>query len=198
MNKDKTLQIIEENRKQIHRLVDEKFDSLIQRITNTDELTVNQSMYERHVSLVSEPSAFKGMKPVSVILPDGEEVITPTWKKAALAVLQDCNSNAFRHEMMMRLRGSVAGRFRIILGSDPSKMDVPLKIDNDLYFEGKFDTEYLIKMMTERVLKPTGYEYSGVVIHMRNPPLQNAGESEYESEQETEDENEDSGFIMQM
>lgn len=77
-------------------------------------------------------------------------------------------------------------------------MDVPLKIDNDLYFEGKFDTEYLIRMMTERVLKPTGYDYSGVVIHMRNPSLQNAGESEYESEQETEDENEDSGFIMQM
>lgn len=42
MDKDKTLQIIEENRKQIHRLVDEKFDSLIQQITNTDELTANQ------------------------------------------------------------------------------------------------------------------------------------------------------------
>ena len=43
-------------------------------------------------------------------------------------------------------------------------MDVPLKIDEGLYFEGKFDTEALLTMMEKKVLEPVGYDFSGIVI----------------------------------
>ena len=43
-------------------------------------------------------------------------------------------------------------------------MDAPLKIDEELYFETKFDTEALISMMMKKVLEYVGYDYSGIVI----------------------------------
>ena len=40
----------------------------------------------------------------------------------------------------MEMYRKVAGRWRTILGSSPEEMDVPIKVDEELYFEGKFDT----------------------------------------------------------
>lgn len=64
----------------------------------------------------------------------------------------------------MQLSGKVAGRQRIILGKSAEEMDVPLKIDEALYFEGKFDIEALLTMMTKKVLEPIGYDYSQIII----------------------------------
>ncbi len=47
-------------------------------------------------------------------------------------------------------------------------MDVPLKIDEGLYFEGKFDTEALLTIMIKKVLKPIGYDYSQIIIQYTN------------------------------
>lgn len=52
------------------------------------------------------------------------------------------------HERLIQLRGKVFGRQRTILGKFPERMDVPIQIDKDLYFEAKFDTEALLTMMT--------------------------------------------------
>lgn len=57
-----------------------------------------------------------------------------------------------------------AGRQRIILGKSAEEMDVPIKIDEGLYFEGKVDTEALLTMMTKKVLEPIGYDYSQIII----------------------------------
>lgn len=86
------------------------------------------------------------------------------------AVLADCNADEERHNRLLQLCGKVSGRSRSILSSDPSGMDMPIRIDDGLFFEGKFDTEYLIKMMTERVLDKVGYDYSGIRIAIRNRP----------------------------
>jgi len=48
-------------------------------------------------------------------------------------------------------------------------MDVPLKVDDDIYFEGKFDTESLLKVLTERVLRPAGYDYRFITITATDP-----------------------------
>ena len=57
------------------------------------------------------------------------------------ALLQTCNEQPDIHERFMEMCGKVAGRWRTILGSSPEEMDVPIKVDEELYFEGKFDTE---------------------------------------------------------
>ena len=46
----------------------------------------------------------------------------------------------------MEMCGKVAGRWRTILGRSPEEMDVPLKVDEELYFEGKFDTEAMLNL----------------------------------------------------
>lgn len=36
------------------------------------------------------------------------------------------------------------------------EMDVPIKVDEELYFEGKFDTEAMLNMLEKKVLEPQG------------------------------------------
>lgn len=43
-------------------------------------------------------------------------------------------------------------------------MDVPLKVDEELYFEGKFDTEGMLNMLEKKVLEPAGVDYSSIKI----------------------------------
>lgn len=99
------------------------------------------------------------------------------------------------HQRLMNLRGSVAGRTRFILAADPDSMDVPLKIDDDLYFESKFDSEYLMKMMTERVLNVIGYDYSGITVTLRPDGHTKIAEADTV---EISDEDECEGFGIQM
>ena len=115
------------------------------------------------------PSAFKGKKPVSLILPGGTEVNTPSWKKAVTAILQDCNSDPRRHKWMLELRGRVFGNFRPLLAKMPEGMVAPLKIDEGLYWESKFDTEALLRNLTDKLLSKVGYDYQGVVVRYRDP-----------------------------
>lgn len=80
----------------------------------------------------------------------------------------------------MRLSGKVAGRQRIILGKSVEEMNVPLKIDEEIYFEGKFDTEALLTMMIKKVLEPVGYDYSQIIIQYtdRDPLMSEIMEEE--------------------
>lgn len=100
------------------------------------------------------------------------------------------------HQRLMNIRGSVAGRTRFILSDSPSEMNVPLKIDEELYFEGKFDSEYLMKMLTKRVLDRIGYDYSGIVVTLR--PSDYIGAAETDEPAEIADEDEAEGFGMQL
>lgn len=89
---------------------------------------------------------------------------TPTWRKVAQKILQTCNEQPDIHERFMEMCGKVAGRWRTILGSSPEEMDVPIKVDEELYFEGKFDTEAMLNMLEKKVLEPTGVDYSSIKI----------------------------------
>lgn len=73
-------------------------------------------------------------------------------ESVALAVLKACNNEPEMHQRLMNIRGSVAGRTRFILSDTPTDMNAPLEIDEGLYFEGKFDSEYMMKMLTKRIL----------------------------------------------
>ena len=96
---------------------------------------------------------------------------TPSWKKAVTAILQDCNSDPRRHKWMLELRGRVFGNFRPLLAKTPEGMGAPLKIDEGLYWESKFDTEAMLRNLTDKLLSKVGYDYQGVVVRYLDPQL---------------------------
>ena len=170
----KFLTDLEEMRAQLHEKVDRSVDEMIEQIRAGEELTfgVSEALPQSRY-LFGNLSEFKGKKPLSVTLPDGRIVETRTWKQLATEILRDCNGVAEMHGRLLEMSGKVFGRDRVILGGDAGQMDVPLKIDDDLYMEGKFDTESLLYVLTERVLRPAGYDYSGIRIEYseRQPVL---------------------------
>lgn len=160
---------IERIRRECRQLVDSKFDALTSRVLEEGGAELKED--ERVLTLAAMPSAFKGKKPVSLILPGGAEVNTPSWKKAVTAILQDCNSDPRRHKWMLELRGRVFGNFRPLLAKTPEWMGEPLKIDEGLYWESKFDTEAMLRNLTDKLLSKVGYDYQGVVVRYLDPQL---------------------------
>lgn len=160
---------IERIRRECRQLVDSKFDALTSRVLEEGGAELKED--ERVLTLAAMPSAFKGKKPVSLILPGGAEVNTPSWKKAVTAILQDCNSDPRRHKWMLELRGRVFGNFRPLLAKTPEGMGAPLKIDEGLYWESKFDTEAMLRNLTDKLLSKVGYDYQGVVVRYLDPQL---------------------------
>lgn len=146
----------------MHQLIDERYNELLRCIQNGDCDTRTQTF-----SLNRSPTFLKGRKPTAVSLPNGITVAVTTWREVAKVLLQDCAHDEARHAKMQKLCGSVSGNRRILLSSDPSGMDVPIRIDDSMYFEGKFDTEYLIRMMRERIFDRVGYDCSQVRIILR-------------------------------
>ena len=160
---------IERIRRECRQLVDSKFDALTSRVLEEGGAELKED--ERVLTLAAMPSGFKGKKPVSLILPGGAEVNTPSWKKAVTAILQDCNSDPRRHKWMLELRGRVFGNFRPLLAKTPEGMGAPLKIDEGLYWESKFDTEAMLRNLTDKLLSKVGYDYQGVVVRYLDPQL---------------------------
>lgn len=192
MENNRTIELLEESRNRMHRLVDERYDELMECLVEGKSISAKP----RTLSLTSPPFLFKGEKPAALTLKDGQIIPTPTWKSVALTILKACNDEPEMHQRLMDIRGSVAGRTRFILASSPDGMNMPLKIDDELYFEGKFDSEFLMKMMTERVLDRIGYDYSEFSIMLRPN-----GQTEDVDAEKTEcsiDEDESDGFAMSM
>ena len=109
------------------------------------------------------------MKPMAVIFPDGSMVETSTWKKAASAILRNCDANPRCHEQLMEMRGRVNGDFRRLLAENLHGMDAPLKIAEGLYLESKFDTQALLDNLTQKILRRVGYDCNMIAILYRNP-----------------------------
>lgn len=164
MTTEEKIAMFEQSRQRMHRAIDEKIDAMIECIRTGQP--IRQSGVQ-HLDLSEPPFLFKGKKPVAIVYPNGEKVFVNTWKKVAEELLQDCNSDPERHEALMQLRHKVAGRYRWLLADSPSEMNVPIKIDEGLFFEGKFDTEYLLKMLIERVFEKVGYPYEFIEIEVR-------------------------------
>lgn len=174
-------------RQQLHELVDRECDSLLFRLSGEeDELSdVEQEYMQRTYSLHMPPSLFKGQKPVSITFKNGHTTETRTWKDTATVLLKECNADPVMHQRLLDLRGKVLGRQRMILGDSPDGMDVPLKIDDDIFVEGKYDTETLMYVITERIFRAVGYDYGGIEVTVKNPKCPYVQRSEQEQEEYT-------------
>ena len=160
---------VERCRAQLHQLIDDRLDAFMLQITCGDLSEYIQDEAVRAIPLVSAPARCKGMKPMAVVLPDGSMVETSTWKKAAAAILRNCDANPRCHEQLMEIRGRVNGNFRRLLAKNPNGMDAPLKITEGLYLESKFDTQALLDNLTQKILRRVGYDCNMIAILYRNP-----------------------------
>lgn len=158
------IDMVEKVREELLQTVNQRCDAIIRMYQNSGQgISTETETRECELAWIS-PAALKGKKPAGIKFATGETIETSTWKKIVQTILKHCNRQPDMHEKLMELRGKVFGRQRIILGKSPDEMDVPVKIDEGLYFEAKFDTEALITMMTKKVLEPAGYDYSGIKI----------------------------------
>ena len=168
---------IERSRKQMYQKIDNQYDELVQKILmDGKQLTMNGG--EQLLSLAADPARFKGRKPSLLLFPDGRKVAARNWRQVILEILQDCNQDAVRHERMMQLRDVVAGRIRPLLSERSREMDIPLMIDEDLYLEGKLDTEYLIRTVRDQILDPVGYDYDKIGFVVHDPKQEMAPQSQ--------------------
>lgn len=165
MTIEEQIAMFESSRERMHRLIDERYDAMIHCIRTGQPL---RQTGPQQYGLSEPPFLFKGKKPLSIIYPNGDRVTVNTWREAAAELLRDCNSDPNRHEALMQLRYMVSGNSRWILADTDQCMDVGIKVDEGLYFEGKFDTEYLLKMMTERIFEKVGYPYEMIQIEVRD------------------------------
>ncbi len=188
---EEQIALIEESRVKIHRSIDEKYDNLIE-LLRTGKPIMSDEI--RYYDLGEPLHFFKGKKPAAIIYPSGEKVNLTTWRQVAKELLADCNSDPERHEAMMKLRYAIGGRARWALTDEPEGMDVPIKIDEGLYFEGKFDTEFLLKMLTKEIFDRVGYDYSFIEIELRG---KEQTETPVEDEQSADTE-EDESLVMRM
>lgn len=166
---ERMLDIVEDMRKRMFSIINNSCDFMLDIIRKNCELTMDDSSDTIVKPMSSMSAIFKGKKLDSITLPNGTEIPVTKWKEAATIILKDCNADERRHNMLMEMRGRVGGRNRVILSGNPSEMNVPLKIDDDLYFEGKFDTESLLNVIKSRILDVVGYNYSSVLIKCHNP-----------------------------
>ena len=106
---------------------------------------------------------FVGKKPAAVLFGD-ERVDVKTWREVYAAIIQRCNSAPECHEMLMYLRDKVAGKVRVFLSCKPDGMTRAYKIDTDMYAEVQYGTATLLHILTTRILKPAGFDFSGISI----------------------------------
>lgn len=193
MNQSEILVLIEKAREAMHLAINEKCDLLVRAINEGIEIKASEKMLSTVLPLNSESSYFKSKNPITTDLGDGRIITTPTWKSVTETILKDCNSADDRHKGLMCLRNRVLGRNRVILSDKPNGMQIPIEIDEDLFFEAKYDTQTLMNVLKNRILDPVGYDYSSIKIEMYTPihqsnlPAVSVLSEEFDSEEDAEE-----------
>lgn len=173
LNKIEEYRSVERLRNEVHAIVDRIFDKVLLSVHGMDKLAEER----RIVPLVTDPARFKGEKPMAILFSDGRRIETNTWRKLVKTILEDCGAIPECRERLKQWRQVLHGPQRWVLHSDPSEMNVPLKIADGLYFEGYFDTEFLFRQLTQ-ALELAGYDYTGLAIELREPVQEQAVEVE--------------------
>ena len=164
MNKDIALYALEEVRAQLLDIVNGRIDALIIKVKNGEPLNNNGSAdIETVYPLSISPAFFKGTKPTAIYFGD-EKVAVKTWRKAYTLVLQRCAGIPEMREALMGLRNKISGRKRTVLSDMPDGMDFPIEIADGIFAEADFDTEWLIKTLTNVIFDFVRYDYSDISV----------------------------------
>lgn len=190
-------EMTEQIRKELHDMVDKQINDLQVRL----QYGKPKVRTDIEMSLATMPAYFKGKKPVSIVYPDGTEVYASTWRQLAHHLLSGCAEDEVMRDRLRELCGCVYGRDRLLFSDHGEGMDAPIEFYPKMFFEGKFDTESLLKVITNRIFDPIGYDYSGISLKVYDPALKAlASEQSDEPErlEDSADEDQDEGFGMQI
>ena len=164
MNKYIVLSELEKVRGQLLDKVNSRIDALIIRIENGEPINVGSlSAGETVYPLSISPSLFKGTKPAAVYFGD-EKIPVNTWRKAYTLILQRCADVSEKRDMLASLCNKIGGRKRTFLSDSPDGMDCPIKIADGIFVEGDFDTEWLMRILTNEILDTVRYDYSNISV----------------------------------
>lgn len=165
----RTEESMEQLREELHAIVDQKIDDFLACLASRE----SRVKTEIELPITILPAYFKGKKPVSIIYPDGSEVYADKWKKVAYHLLHQCAEDECMRDRLRNISGKVYGRDRKLLSDNGNGMDVPLEFYPGMFFEAKFDTESLLKVITSRIFIPIGYNYEGIRLKVIDPQRQN-------------------------
>ncbi len=173
---DELYKMVEQVRKELHEMVDREVNTLLNRLKyGTPKMSA-----EITLPLSTMPAYFKGKKPVSVVYPDGNEMPATTWRKVAEELLFNCAEEPIMCGRLLDIRGKVFGRDRVIFDGTGEGMDRPVKFYPGMFFESKFDSETMLKVITKRIFEPIGYDYHRIGIKVIDPMIQAIAQKEME------------------
>lgn len=158
MSEKNIYELAEEIRVELHEIVDREINYFLLRI----EQGGKKAPLEKERPLTTMPAFFKGQKPVSIVYPDGTETPARTWKNVVLHLLKNCAEDETMRGRLEQIRGKVFGRNRRLFADSGEGMDAPLEFYPQMFLESKFDTETLLKVVTNRIFDEIGYDYSGI------------------------------------
>lgn len=124
--------------------------------------------YETFYEIAPPYTLFKGKKPTGVLLPDGRRKNVTTWKKLVVELLRDCIQNGERKRALLALRGLVGGQSRVFLAPTDENMRGAEKIDDYLYVECHYDTQTLLHIVLDRILRVVGYPCDAIKVGLKN------------------------------
>ena len=162
---ESALQAIEESRELLIDTVNIKLDALKQRILDRETTGdyAEPVRREARYPLSTVPAVFKGTKPTAIFF-GSEKVPANTWRKVYTEILKRCACDQISYSALLHLRNRVSGRKRAVLSDSPSGMDVPIRLSDELFVEAYFDTEWLIRTLTQQILDAVHFDYSGISV----------------------------------
>lgn len=162
-----TFATLENLRRQLIRKVNHEINVLVNKLEQGGTEGETSPLTETMYLLTALPPSLKGSKPTAVFFGE-ERVLVKTWRGVYSEISSRCASESATLSVLMELRGKVAGRARVILSDKPDGMGSPVMLAENLYAEAYFDTDMLLKVMTEKILNAAGYDYSNISIAVKN------------------------------
>lgn len=161
---------IEEIEAETIQMVRASFDKLTSWVQQWEDDTAPKAIlpnYESIYPLRGGTAIFKGKKPTAVFLGDKRRE-AHTWKMVFKEILKECDKDRDMHKALISLRGKISGRERALLAEIPAGMRSPIEISPGLYAESHYDTETLLRILTTRILDAVGFDYSKILVAVRN------------------------------
>jgi hypothetical protein len=167
ISKEDALLELEKVREQLLCVVNTKIDVLINKILNDSDEVGDEQSNESIYPLSTMPFIFKGTKPTAVFFSQ-EKVEVKTWISVYSEILRRCVADSDMLAKFMSLRNKISGRTRVILSDNSEGMNKPVQMADGLFAEAFFDTEWLIRILTNELLDIVQYDYSGISVSIIN------------------------------
>lgn len=139
----------------VMRYFKSSYDNLVMRLTGENILPTPVYLDDPHI--------FIGSKPIKLYI-GSEEYAVSKWSEVTYILLSEVSKA--HYDEIRTLADKYRGKCRVILGSSGMGMDNPIRIAEDLYFEGHFGVEATITHLL-RICEYTGFDTRKILVSIR-------------------------------